>query len=238
MEREKAALAERKEEDLRLAEAGALASLFAHEVSNPLNSIRLGMRLLDGSANGPETKDLLATIRAESERMAASLEGFLAMSRGRGTGRDEIPPSLLHDVARNVEAQAALRRVRVEVRVGPGAPAVLGERPVLEQAFTSLVRNAVAAAPEGSAVEAVWTADSRGGALVSVEDHGPGFPPGERADLLRLGRSRREGGHGLGLPLAERFVTAHGGTLSLLDAEGGGARVEVRLPAASGKMPP
>ena len=231
--RERARLEQRKEEDLRLAEAGALASLGAHEISNPLNAIRLGLRLLDGTGP-PESAGVIATIRSESERMSASLEAFLSLARGRPAGRDSVDPSLLRGVAESVAADAEARGVRVRTRVAADAPATVGTRDVLEQALTSVVRNAVQASPERGTVDVSWERAEDGGVRIAVADRGPGFPkPDEgRANLLRLGRGGRPGGHGLGLPLAKRFVEAHGGRLVLGDAAGGGALVEVFLPAA------
>jgi signal transduction histidine kinase len=68
--------------------------------------------------------------------------------------------------------------------------------------------------------------------VVRVDDQGPGFPATDRESLLKVGALGRAGGHGLGLPLAERFVRQQGGQLVLLDAPGGGARVEAHLPAS------
>jgi signal transduction histidine kinase len=164
--------------------------------------------------------------------MGRTLESFLGLARGGDRERRPVGPEVLARVVQRVGAEAERRRVRIVTQVSPDAPHVLGEPHVLEQALANLVRNAVAASPEGAEVRVAWERDEHGGARVQVADRGSGFPAEGREALLALGAPGREGGHGLGLPLALRFVRSHGGRLSLLDAPGGGALVEVRLPAA------
>jgi two-component system nitrogen regulation sensor histidine kinase NtrY len=88
----------------------------------------------------------------------------------------------------------------------------------------------VRASPAGGRVTLSWERAEDGGARIRVDDEGPGFPAEGREALLRVGAPGRADGHGLGLPLAERFVREHGGRLMLFDRPGGGARVEVLLP--------
>jgi signal transduction histidine kinase len=225
------ALEARREEDRRLAETGALASLFTHEISNPLWSVRLGVRLLEGTA-AEEDQKVLATLRAETERMATTLESFLSLARGRRTGLESTEPEVLDRVRRRVAALAAERGVTLAFGADPAAPAARGNPAVVEQALTSLARNAVEASPRGGVVRVRW--ERRDGAVsVTVSDRGPGLPA-DRAGLTSFGRTTKPGGHGLGLALAKRFLEAEGGSLVLGDGEEGGALVEVRLPVAEG----
>lgn len=220
----------RREDERRLAEMGALTALVTHELSNPLNAVRLGLALLQGDAPAADRRRVVATLEDQVARMGTTLEGFLDLAREpRATG-GSVAPALLGRVAERVTAQARERGVALEVEVAPGAGPVPGDALVLEQALTNLARNAILAAPRASRVRLGWERAPDGGALVTVEDAGPGFPAGPREGLLRLGAAGRAGGHGLGLPLADRFVRQHGGRLTLLDRPGGGARVEVRLP--------
>jgi signal transduction histidine kinase len=211
---------------------GALAGLVTHELSNPLNSIRLGLQVLADGAVPAVTRPVLDSLREEAARMGRTLEAFMGLGRGEGRERRRVGPELLERVRARTEAEAQSRRVRVRVRAAPDAPDVLGDPVVLEQALTNLVRNAVQASPEREAVDVTWDRAEDGSALIRVADKGPGFPAEGRERLIHLGASTRAAGHGLGLPLAHRFVNLHGGRVSLLDEPGGGARVDVRLPAA------
>lgn len=229
-QRAKEALEARREEDRRLAETGALASLFVHEISNPLSSIRLGIRLLEGSGGaggGEGTAAVVATLKAEVDRVAATLESFLALARGRRTGLETTGPDALDRAKRRVAALAADRDVSLDVVADPRAPEGKGNPSVVEQALASVLRNAVQASPRKGVVRARWESESDGIHVV-VTDQGPGFPA-DREGLVALGGTTKPGGHGLGLALAKRFLEAEGGRLVLSDAKGGGARVEVVL---------
>jgi signal transduction histidine kinase len=164
--------------------------------------------------------------------MATTLEAFLSLARGRRTGLETTDAGVLERVRRRVAALAADRDVALEFGPGPEAPPARGDPAVVEQALASLARNAVEASPRGEVVAVRWERHD-GAVRVTVADRGPGFPA-DRAALTSLGGTTKPEGHGLGLALAKRFLEAEGGSLVLGDREGGGALVEVRLPAATG----
>lgn len=225
--------AAQREEEGRLAQMGALAALVTHEISNPLNAVRLGLGLLPTLPPG-EQAEVLQTLQAESARMGRTLSSFLELARVPEGARVPVGPALLERVRARVAAQAAARDVQVGLDVAPAAPPVLGDPVLLEQALASLARNALEASPPGGRVRLGWHAGAPGEACLQVDDAGPGFPAQGREELLRVGARGRPGGHGLGLPLAARFVQQQGGRMLLLDHPAGGARVELRLPAAAG----
>jgi signal transduction histidine kinase len=222
----------RREDERRLAEMGALTALVTHELSNPLNAVRLGLALLRGEAPPEDRERVLGTVEQQVARMGQTLEGFLGVARGARPAHAPVGPSLLADVAERAAPEARQRGVLVEVHTAPDALPVPGDALVLEQALTNLLRNALRLSPPGGRVTLAWERAGDGGARLTVDDEGPGFPPEGREALLKVGAAGRPEGHGLGLPLAERFVRQHGGRLMLLDRPGGGARVEVLLPPA------
>lgn len=222
----------RREEDRRLADMGALASLVTHEISNPLHSVRLALRLLDRDGLPPDQLSLLDTLEAESARMSETMESFLALARRAPTALEAAGPDLLRRVEARVAALARAKAVRIRTVVEPEGPPASGNAALLEQALASLVRNAVQASPERGEVEVRWAPDERG-VRISVTDQGPGFPEGDPAQWFRLGRDSATGGHGVGLALARRFVEAEGGSIELADRPGGGACARVLLKASS-----
>lgn len=111
-----------------------------------------------------------------------------------------------------------------------------GDPAQLRQVIGNLTRNALVHTPPGTPVELHVARDGAAVAL-EVRDHGPGLPSGDVADLFERfwrsdpGRGRGPADAGLGLSIVAAIVDAHGGEVSAANAEGGGARFTVRLPA-------
>jgi signal transduction histidine kinase len=108
---------------------------------------------------------------------------------------------------------------------------------LLYRCVTNLVDNAIKYSGEGTSVHIGWQRDGES-AAIRVRDNGPGIPPEQRAHIFNRfyridrGRSRREGGSGLGLSIVRELTEAMGGSVSVTSAEGGGSTFTIRLPAA------
>lgn len=220
------------EEERRLAEMGALAGLVTHEVNNPLNAIRIALGVLEGDPSEADRAAVHATMKDEVARMAATLDGYMALASSDRRAKRRVGPAILAAVRARVAAEVRERSVTLGIDVVPGARDVLCDPVVLEQALANLVRNALQASPERATVKVRWADAGPGEVQITVADDGPGFPE-DRRTLLRLGGHHRADGHGLGLPLAKRFIETHGGRLTLENGPDGGAYVTVRLPAAA-----
>lgn len=219
-----------------------LGAGIAHEVRNPLNALSLNLQLLRERLEDPEASraDLLAKtdlMIAEMRRMDELVTHLLEVSRGGSAVRE--PRALDPIVARTVD----LLRGKAE-RAGASLAHVPGSRRTLaldavriERALHNLVRNALEAVPRGGHVT-VTTRDDPHSTVVVVDDDGPGIPPADRPRLFELFFTRKRGGTGLGLPLAQRAIHDHGGELEVLDRPGGGTRFVVHLPVEAGAPAP
>lgn len=125
-----------------------------------------------------------------------------------------------------------------ELRDHPFAKVVvLGEENKLRQVLTNLVGNAMRYTPEGSPIE-IRVSSKAGRAEIAVVDHGEGIPPQVRDKIFQrfwradTSRARETGGSGLGLAIVSSLVTAHKGTVDVVETPGGGATFRVRLPLA------
>ncbi len=215
-----------------------MARRVAHEVKNPLTPIGLVVDHLERMAER-EDPDLpralargLRTIRDQVRVLRETVEEFSDWAR-LPAARPE-PLDLGASLRRWLEPYrlGAPEGVRL-VLAGPSAgPEVRADPRLLRRAVVNLVENALAAVIEGSGsrVEIRWGERDGGGAFLEVLDDGPGVPPERREAIFEPDETTRETGTGLGLPIARDAVEAHGGTLAVGDAPGGGARFTIELP--------
>lgn len=210
----------------------------AHDLRTPLTRLRgtAEMAMQHGTEQSEE-RQALANVLDESDRVLHLLETLLDVSVAEA-GAFAIRREAL-DLRAAAERAVALfsevaeeRRIRLDLAPGTAVP-VVGDAVRLGQAISNLLDNALKYTPEGGTVEV--TAESTGGAaLLRVDDSGPGVPAAERTAiwrrLYRGDASRSQRGLGLGLTLVRAIAEAHGGTASVTDRPGGGARFELRLP--------
>ena len=209
--------------DRRLAEMGALAGLFAHEVSNPLNAVALDLSRLTG--DDERTQSMAARMRTALGDARTTIESYLQLAQ-QTTGAHDRGYTLAdaRETARDlaVEFDAALplsTTLRVSART-------------FDLALRNLIRNA-RDCRTGAQVRVRCADSPDGGLALQVHDDGPGFDEEVLASRGRLGLTHRAQGHGLGLALSRRFLENDGCQLVLGRSEPlGGAVAEIRVPPA------
>lgn len=221
----------------QLAYLGTLASGLAHEIRNPLNAMNINLQMLEEElAAGPvqgEPLDLLRSSRSEVLRLERLVKDFLAFARPQTTRREELAPAeLVGDVVRFMRPLFQEARVGLELVQEPGAPAVRIDPGQIRQALLNVLQNALEASPPGSAVTATVGATARGEARIDIRDQGPGIPEDIRREIFQVFWSKKPAGSGLGLPIAQRALEAHGGRIELESSEGQGSVFRLVLPSA------
>jgi two-component system sensor histidine kinase VicK len=214
----------------------------SHELRTPLATVKGYVEtLLDGAMEDRQVAErFLHTVAAEAERMTRLVQDLLLLSQLEHRQASwHIEPVDLRD-----PAQQALERLRpVAERKGlrlileapEDLPLVNGDEARLTQVFSNLVSNAVEFTPPGGRVT-VSLHPEPGRLVCVVEDTGAGIPPEdlplvfERFYRVDKGRSRELGGTGLGLPIAQEIIQAHGGDISITSTVGEGTRVTFWLP--------
>ena len=232
---------DRTEEELRnrerLSSLGMLAAEVAHEVRNPLAVIRM---LWHTALRGLQTSEAqgrdLHLIEAKLAQMNGILDRVLNLARSADPEIGAVDGTdLMEEVSLLTRTKLSTARIRVTKKVPPRGEAVIrGDRPQLEQAVLNLVLNAVEAMPEGGELR-LGVQMREGNVLLSVQDSGRGMPKEIAARLFEPFLTRRPGGTGLGMALVRRTVEAHGGSLKVDSQPGKGTRVEIRLPAWTGR---
>ena len=214
----------------------ALSGELAHELKNPLATIRglssLVARRLDSNTREKEQMEVLV---GEVKRMAEILDQFLNFSRpltGLTLGKI-APKELLAEVVSLHEGMARGRDVTLEVLPGEAGdpPQVVGDPRKVRQVLVNLLQNALEACAPGGTVRLGVSATPQGGVEFSVEDDGTGIAPEIRDRLFMPGFTTKEDGTGLGLTIARSMVQQHGGSLHVREGEQGGGVVRLTLPA-------
>ena len=229
----------------------------SHELRTPLVTIR-GFSELYRHGGLREEEDVAAAmqrIESEATRMTRLVEDLLTLARlDEQRPLEHAPVDLLilaMDSMMDASVNAPDRRVTL---VGPdddrAAPApILGDENRMRQVVVNLMANALRYTPAGTPIEiAVGTVDHLGGqagadgagrsSVIEIRDHGPGVSEEDRARIFErfyradTSRHRETGGTGLGLAIVAAIVAQHGGSVRLLETEGGGATFSVHLPWA------
>jgi signal transduction histidine kinase len=241
------ALQQREREVLRaeqLAAVGRLAAGVAHEIRNPLTSIKMliqagreeASKVASGGGSAPRGVPLedLPVIEREVRRIERSLQSFLDFARPpqlrrAATDLREVPGEVLSLVRPRAAKQG------VEVRFDrPEIPVVAEvDADQLRQVVLNLVLNALDVMPTGGKLGIRLQTPESGQAELSVTDTGPGIAGDILPRLFTPFVSTKDTGMGLGLSVSKRIADGHGGTLKAYNRPDGGACFVVRLPAQS-----
>jgi signal transduction histidine kinase len=236
---------ERRTEQLlraaRLADLGTFAAGIAHEVNTPLASIAscaeaLERRAKSGQIDRDEEIEYLQTIAREAYRAHEITARMLEFARkDPGPTGPVALEEPLREAARLLAHAMQSAGATFELVTDPGTPHVRSNHSDLMQIILNLLKNAMDATPPGGTIRASC-ARSNGDALLVVEDEGPGIAPENRPRIFDPFFTTKEPGHGtgLGLALSHRIVEDLGGRIELFEGARGGARFEVRIPAADG----
>ena len=208
----------------------------SHELRTPLTVIKGYVYTLHRSESDPSKAAKLDVIDGECERLGYLIEDLLELSRARAGElrvQAEVFPleRCVREVAERLQTVADRGGVHVRLRWECNGGLVRGDQNRVRQIFANLITNGIKYAPPGTDVT-VRGARSDGELEVSVEDAGRGIPAADLPFIFDefFQSDRAEPGAGLGLAIARELTEAHGGSIDVESAVGGGTRFTVRLP--------
>lgn len=214
----------------RLSTLGELSAGLAHEIRNPLGSIRGTAEILKDGVDPDDPRHEFAEILIkEVDRLNHVLEDFLRFARQAPMERGRFD---LNAIVREVLDLTRRQSGRSDIAV----IADLAELPMLDgdggqirQALLNMVLNALQAMPEGGQLTVV-TRLANAAAEVAISDTGVGIPAGDEERIFKTFVTSRPDGTGLGLPISQRIVASHGGRIAVSSRPGEGATFTVSLP--------
>lgn len=217
----------------------------SHELRTPVTAIQgYAETLLRNNTDAETSKQFLEIVHRQALRLGGLVEQLLALSELEARVRDDIARekvklvSIAQHVAETVRGRADQRRIRVSIDVANDLVA-LADPEGVERAILNLVDNAVKYGSDGGEVKITGARDGSR-VKVTVSDDGPGIAPNhlprlfERFYRVDPGRSRSQGGAGLGLSIVRHLVESMDGTIDVTSDVGKGARFVVTLPAPAG----
>ncbi len=221
---------ERELEAERLRAFREVARRVAHEIKNPLTSMRIAVdqiRRTVGPLDG-RTETAVQVLEAETDRLERLAKEFAEFGRLPEGPQSEIDVvELLAELGRSGVPEG----VRVNVDANGGPHGLLGHYEPVRRAFANLYRNASEAMQGRGAIDVIVTGDADGLA-VTIADHGPGIPAELRHRVFEPYFTTKADGTGLGLALVRNTLEAHRGAISLSETPGGGATFSIVFPSS------
>jgi signal transduction histidine kinase len=218
-------------------EIARLAGGLAHEIKNPLSTIRLNMELLAEDLSEAQTPagrralKRVESVRRECQRLQSLLDDFLNFAKVR---RLHLEPSDLNhqieDVLEFFAPEAAAAGIEVLRYLDAELPRVMLDREAFRQALLNLIINAKQAMPDGGQL-VVRTAAQGETVAVYLIDTGCGMDDRTMSKMFEAFFSTKPGGSGLGLPTTEKIIAAHGGRIRVQSEVGHGTQFTIELPA-------
>ncbi|MBT2655171.1 EAL domain-containing protein [Bacillus sp. ISL-18] len=211
----------------KLAIVGELAAGMAHEIRNPITSIKGFIQLFEQGIQKPEYFNVIFD---EFQRLEDILQEFLNLAKPQPFKlKPDDLTSIIQDVVKLLRPEANLKNVQIDQEYDHMLPNIICDRNQVKQVFINIIRNSMEAMVNEGRITIVGSLESEF-VLIKIIDNGIGISE-ER--LKRLGEpfySNKEKGTGLGLMLCFRIVKQHNGTITIKSIENQGTTVEVRFP--------
>ena len=220
----------------RLATIGQTASVLAHEMRNPLASIKLGLSGIGISHEVPaRSRHRLALVAGEVDRLDKLLSQTLDYARPiRLSAKPLAVQAIIAQVIEQQQPLLAERHLILHKRVAADCAPIRIDADKIYQAVLNVLKNAFEASPDGGAIEVTLSCDGTGEVVIEVANGGEPIAPDELARAFEPFYTTKTRGSGLGLGLVRRVVEEHGGSVSLVSDDETGTRISIRLPPSIG----
>ena len=218
----------------KLALAGMLAARVAHDIRNPLSSLKMQAQLLRSRVSGHDGQAMIDAVLHDVEQVESVVRGLLELAR---PGEVNARPTALNDAVRDVLEYMRLQlnhsKVALTADLDSFLPPIALDRQRFKQALLNVIANALEAMPGGGTLQVTTGRRDADTVLLTVCDDGIGVDPSILSNVFDPFVSSKREGVGLGLVNTKSIVESHGGTVSLARREPKGTCVAISLPVSS-----
>jgi len=218
---------------------GRLSASLAHEIKNPLSSIKgTAEILLDEFPEDHPKHEFSQILLKEVERLNTTVEEVLQYSRGESgkAAANEPLTQVINQVARLMNSHLRKKSINLDIVSNPAGDTFYVDGSKFSQVLLNIILNAIDAVAKGGMIRIQVTSTDLG-IFISVLDNGPGVPSEDKEKIFTPFFSGKEDGTGLGLSISRKIVESYGGTLSVSRSELGGACFTIFLPANNNYPP-
>ncbi len=223
----------------RMAAVGELVATVAHEMRRPLSSIRLNLQII-GRSLGKETvyREHYEIAFDQVVQMERMLSDLLNYSKPLEVQKKDIAVETLIDQCIKVlEGELSTRNIKVECRIPPDLPPIIGDPDKIAQVLINVVKNGLEASREDGQIRVQAQAEESSSATVitiTVADSGDGISQRNLRLIFNPFFTTKKGGTGLGLPIVKKIMDAHRGSIVIESEEGEGTTVRLTFPSVRG----
>jgi len=223
----------RQESARHLTALGTMAATLAHEIRNPLGAMKGLTQLAQENLSGDHAaQPFMKTVVSEAERLEKLVTDLLSFARPRKPSFERFDfGHMLEDIRTQMRSKPEAAGKTIELAPESDSLFIYSDPDGVRQILLNMVVNAIEVTPEGGRV-VIKAGMDRGRDLlvVEVKDDGPGLGDRDPKELFEPFVTSKTKGTGLGLPVSRRIAAAIGGTLTLHNRPGGGARCVLRVP--------
>lgn len=208
-------------------------SKFSHELSNPLTALNSSIQMIE--LQHPEVKDFKfwSNLNYNVEYMRRLLTDFSDLSKSETLNYSTFSlRTLLEQVSLSFAAIIADSKVEYTSKIAPSIHQITGDKTKLQEVFLNLLKNAFDAASPDKTIylDASLQGDS---IVISIRDTGCGMTNEQLKTIFEPFVTYKKNGTGLGLPICQKIITAHGGSLAISSVVNEGTAVTITLPVSS-----
>lgn len=219
----------------KLASIGRISASIAHEIRNPLTSVKLNIQKISGSTCWGEIERGHLEITEEGiGHIETFIKELLNFTRVSDLNRDYFPvEQIIESAYKMISESLELKKIHFHKDIQEGLPLLLVDGDRMRQVFLNILRNASEAVDEGGEITfaaSLFRSASNKGVRVEISDNGPGIPEKERENIFEPFYTMKSSGFGLGLANAKKIVELHNGSIRAIHKEGAGACFEICIP--------